>query len=342
MMPADDLVPVQVQKVTKRYGDVAAVSDVDLRVERGEVFGFLGRNGAGKTTTMRMLVGLVRPTAGSIRVLGRPPGAPEALARVGALIETPAFYPHLSGLDNLLLIARYAGVPRSAADRVLTEVGLTDRARSRFRTYSLGMKQRLGVAAALLKDPELLILDEPTNGLDPAGVAEMRELLRAVGRGGRTVFLSSHVLSEVEQICDRVAVIDAGRIVAEGTPGELRSALGGEGVLIDATPTDRAEHLLREHPEVRTVRQVDGTLRVTVDPTRAAQLNRMLVEAGVDVRELRPIRHSLEEAFLELTRMDRAGDGGGGEAGPGAPPGAAAPDEAGTDAPTGSALEGVR
>lgn len=308
-MTPDSVPVVHLQKVTKRYGDVVAVSDVDLRVQRGEVFGFLGRNGAGKTTTMRMLVGLVRPTAGSIRVLGRPPGTPEALARIGALIETPVFYPHLSGRDNLRLVARYAGAAETAVDRALAQVGLTDRATSRFRDYSLGMKQRLGVAAALLKDPELLILDEPTNGLDPAGVAEMRELLRSLGRGGRTVLLSSHVLSEVEQICDRVAVIDAGRIVADGSPGELRAALGGNGVLIDAAPIEQAERCLREHPEVRSVQRVDGKLRVTVDPAHAASVNRMLVSAGVEVSELRPMRHSLEEAFLELTRTDQPEDG---------------------------------
>ncbi|MFJ6195528.1 ATP-binding cassette domain-containing protein [Micromonospora sp. NPDC092111] len=307
--------PIAVDGVTKRFGGgVLAVADLDLRVRAGEVFGFLGRNGAGKTTTMRMLVGLVRPTAGTIRVLGQPPGTPAALARIGALIETPAFYPHLSGLDNLLLAARYAGAPAGAARRALAEVGLTDRAGSRFRTYSLGMKQRLGVAAALLKDPDLLILDEPTNGLDPAGVAEMRELLRAIGQGGRTVLLSSHVLTEVEQICDRVAVIDAGRLVAEGAPGELRSALGTGAVIIDADPADRATACLRAHPAVQAVEPADGMLRVTVDPEHAAELNRALVNAGVDVRELRPVRHSLEEAFLELTgpsRPERTSPGAG-------------------------------
>lgn len=341
MMTSGSLPAVDARNVTKRYGDVVAVSGVDLRVDRGEVFGFLGRNGAGKTTTMRMLVGLVRPTAGSIRVLGQPPGTPEALARIGALIETPAFYPHLSGRDNLRLIARYAGSPSSAADRALAQVGLTARAESRFRTYSLGMKQRLGVAAALLKDPELLILDEPTNGLDPAGVAEMRELLRAIGRGGRTVLLSSHVLSEVEQICDRVAVIDAGRIVAEGSPGELRAALGGNGVLIDATPVDRAERCLRAHPEVRAVRLVDGKLQVTVDPAYAATLNRVLVEAGVDVSELRPLRHTLEEAFLELTRADAPADGGDDDDGGGGG-GSDGRGGGGADPAAGVTLEGVR
>ncbi|MFI7606239.1 ATP-binding cassette domain-containing protein [Micromonospora sp. NPDC049366] len=292
--------------MTKRYpGGIAAVDALDLRVPTGQVLGFLGPNGAGKTTTMRMLVGLVRPTSGRIRVLGQPPGSPRELARVGALIESPAFYPHLSGVDNLRLAARYAGIPDSAADRALSEVDLTDRGRSPFRTYSLGMKQRLGVAAALLKEPSLLILDEPTNGLDPAGVSEMRELLRTLGRDGRTVLLSSHVLGEVEQVCDRIAVINHGRLVADGSPDELRAALGDGALLIAADPVDRAVACLRDQAGVHDVQVTDGRLRVSTDPALAATLNRRLVEAGVDVRELRPVRHSLEEAFLELTAPDR-------------------------------------
>ncbi|WP_167666573.1 ABC transporter ATP-binding protein [Micromonospora narathiwatensis] len=304
----NDRFAIEVHQVTKRYpGGVTAVDGLDLRVRAGEVLGFLGRNGAGKTTTMRMLVGLVRPTSGRIRVLGQPPGTPGQLARVGALIESPAFYPHLSGRDNLRLAARYAGAADQAVDRVLAEVGLADRARSAFRTYSLGMKQRLGMAAALLKEPSLLILDEPTNGLDPAGVSDIRELLRTLGRDGRTVLLSSHVLGEVEQICDRIAVIDDGRLVADGSPDELRGALGQGVLLIDADPLDKATACLREHDRVHAVDVVDGRLRVTADPALAATLNRRLVEAGIDVRELRPLRHSLEEAFLELTAPERTG-----------------------------------
>ncbi|GGM46895.1 ABC transporter ATP-binding protein [Micromonospora sonchi] len=303
----DDRFAIELEAVTKRYqGGVTAVDGLDLRVREGEVLGFLGPNGAGKTTTMRMLVGLVRPSSGHIRVLGQPPGTPGQLARVGALIESPAFYPHLSGRDNLRLAARYAGMPDSAADRVLSEVGLSDRAGSPYRTYSLGMKQRLGVATALLKEPILLILDEPTNGLDPAGVSEMRELLRSLGQRGHTVLLSSHVLAEVEQVCDRIAVINRGRLVAEGTPDELRGALGTGMLLIDAEPVDRAVACLREHDLVRAVEAVDGRLHVTADPALAAELNRRLVTAGIDVRELRPLRHSLEEAFLELTATHRS------------------------------------
>ncbi|GAB3143106.1 ABC transporter ATP-binding protein [Micromonospora sonneratiae] len=298
---------IHTEHLTKRYpGGVVAVDDLTLRVPAGEVFGFLGRNGAGKTTMMRMLVGLIRPTSGSLRVLGGSPYTPSTLARVGALIEGPTFYPHLSGLENLLLVARYAGVATDRVHQVLAEVGLAARAGSRFRSYSLGMKQRLGVAAALLKDPDLLILDEPTNGLDPSGVADMRELLRAIGQGGRTVLLSSHVLAEVEQICDQVAVIDAGRLVAQGSPAELRAALGTGELFIVAEPQEQAVACLRGHPAVEAVTPQEGALRVTVDPTLAGDVNRRLVEAGVEVRELRPVRHSLEEAFLELTTPHRA------------------------------------
>lgn len=293
---------IRTENLTKRYpGGVVAVANLNLTVRRGEIFGFLGRNGAGKTTTMRMLVGLTRPTSGTVHVLGQPPGTPGQLRRVGALIEAPKFYPHLTGLDNLLVAARYAGIATTQVHRVLSQVGLTERMRSRFRTYSSGMKQRLGVAAALLKDPDLLILDEPTNGLDPAGVASMRELLREIARGGRTVLLSSHVLGEVEQICDRVAVIDGGRLIAEGTPEQLGARLQGGGIIVVAEPLDRAVACLREHPAVHTVERDEDRLRVTVDPTHTPELNRRLVAANVDVRELRPFGHSLEDAFLQLT-----------------------------------------
>ena len=209
---------IETHDLTKRYGDaIVAVDALELRVRRGEVYGFLGPNGAGKSTTLRMLLGLVRPTSGTAAVLGEPPGAAAGLARVGAMVEAPAFYPYLSGRDNLRVLAGHAGVAPSRIDAVLDEVDLAARAGDRTSTYSTGMKQRLGVAAALLKDPELLILDEPTNGLDPAGMAEMREFVRALAGGGRTVLLSSHLMGEIEQVCDRVGVIRAGSLVAEGT-----------------------------------------------------------------------------------------------------------------------------
>ena len=294
---SDDV--VQVRGLTKRYGNgVTAVDGIDLTVRRGEVYGFLGPNGAGKTTTLRMLLGLVAPTAGTVVVLGRGPGDPAALARIGALIEGPAFYPYLSGSDNLRVVARYAGVPAAKVPAALQTVDLEDRGGDRFSSYSLGMKQRLGVAAALLKDPELVVLDEPTNGLDPAGMRDMRRLVRELGASGRTVLLSSHLLGEVQQICDRVAVIDRGRVLAESTVDELR---GGGELVLAAFPSDLARDQLEAMPEVERVRSHDGMLRVRVDDRHTAAVNRTLVSAGVAVTELRRDERQLEDVFLEMT-----------------------------------------
>lgn len=289
---------VETRKLTKHYGRVPVVEGLDLTVRRGEVYGFLGPNGAGKTTTLRMLLGLIRPTSGSATVMGERPGDPASLARVGALVESPAFYPYLSGRDNLRVMARYSGVPGSRVEAVLEQVELAERARDRYRKYSLGMKQRLGVAAALLKEPELLILDEPTNGLDPRGMAEMRSLIRRLGTGERTVLLSSHLLSEVEQICDRVGVIRRGRLVAEGTVAELR---GGGGLLVRAEPLEQAAAVAARLEEVEGVQVEDGALRITAAPEAAAEINRKLVSAGLRVSELRPSGRTLEEVFLQLT-----------------------------------------
>src|SRR5919109_4079757 len=234
---------VETHGLTKRYvNGVLAVDSIDMSVRRGEVYGFLGPNGAGKTTTLRMLVGLIRPTSGTATVAGRAPGDPAGLARIGSLIESPGFYPYLSGRENLRVVADLASVPQKRVDEVLEIVELSTRASRKFGTYSTGMKQRLGVAAALLKDPELLILDEPTNGLDPQGMAEMRKLIKEIGHGDRTVLVSSHLLGEVEQICDRVGVISNGRLVKQSTVQDL---IGEEGVLVRAQPIDRAQEVLR-------------------------------------------------------------------------------------------------
>ena len=293
-----DLV-VETRDLTKRYDErIVAVDRLPLRIRRGEVYGFLGPNGAGKTTTLRMLLGLVRPTSGTALVLGAPPGSPEALARTGALIESPTFYPFLSGSHNLHVLARYAGVPESRIAPALEEVHLSARAGDRFQTYSLGMKQRLGIAAALMKDPELLILDEPTNGMDPAGMAEMRTFIRTLGRGTRTVLLSSHLMAEVEQTCDRVGVISRGRLVGEGTVEELR---GRESLWVRAEPLDAAERVLGTIRGIGDVARANGGLRVAADSTAAPTVARALVEAGIALGELRPERASLEKVFLELT-----------------------------------------
>ena len=294
---------VETRGLTKRYGSVTAVEELDLAVRRGENYGFLGPNGAGKTTALRMLLGLVRPSAGAASVLCEEPGSPPGLERIGALVESPAFYPYLSGHDNLHVLARYSGVPSSRVSEVLEEVGLSGRAGDRFKKYSLGMKQRLGVAAALLKDPELLILDEPTNGLDPQGMARMRELIGGLGAGGRTVLLSSHLLGEVEQVCDRVGVIQGGRLVAEGTVAKLRGAGGGAGgsLTVRAEPLREAAEICGRLAGVNGVEVVNGALRLSADPARAAEINAKLVSAGLRVSELLAEVRSLEEAFLELT-----------------------------------------
>jgi ABC-2 type transport system ATP-binding protein len=218
-------------------------------------------------------------------------------------VESPAFYPYLSGLDNLRVVAGYAGIPKSWIGAVLETVDLTERARDKFSTYSLGMKQRLGVAAALLKDPELLILDEPTNGLDPAGMADMRSLIRSLGSGERTVLLSSHLLGEVEQVCDRVGVISGGHLIAESTVEELR---GKGALLVGATPLDHARERVEQLLGSERVGMLDGTLRLDVDPATAGRINRELLGAGIEVNELRPVERTLEEAFLEMT--DRKGE----------------------------------
>lgn len=290
---------VQTRGLTKRYGArITAVRDLDLVINRGEVYGFLGPNGAGKTTTLRMLLGLIRPSSGEASVVGEAPGSVASLSKVGALIESPAFYPYLSGRDNLRVMSRFSGVPESRIDEVLRTVELSERARDNFSKYSLGMKQRLGVAAALLKDPELLILDEPTNGLDPKGMADMRRLVRELGKGERTVLLSSHLLGEVEQICDRVGIIQNGALVAEGTVSELR---GGQGLLVEADPLEDALEIVNQLREVEDVRISDGKLHLAADPQEAANVNAKLVSAGIRVSELRSSEQSLEQVFLELT-----------------------------------------
>lgn len=299
VLSASDYV-ISINDLTKRYRTgIVAVNGLDMHVRRGEVYGFVGPNGAGKTTALRMLLGLVRPTSGRCELLGEAPGNPPTLARVGALVETPAFYPYLSGRDNLKVLARHAGVPYSRIDLVLEEVDLLGRASDRFKNYSLGMKQRLGMAAALLKDPELLILDEPTNGLDPAGMAEMRQLIRGLGRGERTVLLSSHLMGELEQICDRIGVIQNGSLVTEGSLDDLRR---GTRIRIKAAPQDRARELIATLPGIGELQVTDdGVLMIEAEPALAAGINRLLVDAGVEVSELCTVKPSLESVFLGLT-----------------------------------------
>jgi ABC-2 type transport system ATP-binding protein len=291
----------------KRYGARPALTGLDLRVPRGVVYGFLGPNGAGKTTTMRLLVGLLRPDAGRIELLGKPFTWRDryTLFRVGSLIETPAFYPFLSGRDNLRVIGA-TGPPVSDAriDEVLGFVELTDRAKDRYDTYSLGMKQRLGIAAALLNQPELLLLDEPANGLDPAGIVAMRQLLRQLTDQGTTVLLSSHILPEVQQLADVVGIIVAGRLVREGPLVQLLEEGGHVRVRVDDNEVERAREVLRRlagNGFDEPVRESGGTvITVRVKPSRAAEVNRALSQAGIYANRLEA-GNDLEELFLTLT-----------------------------------------
>ncbi len=293
--------------LTKRYGDIDVVSTLDLRVERGELYGFLGPNGAGKTTTIRMALGLIHPTGGDVRLLGRSVAGSErsdALRRTGAMIEEPAFYKFLSGRKNLEAFAR-AGRDRTdvrrrlgAIDEVLARVGLGDADGKRVRAYSQGMRQRLGIANALLGRPEMLVLDEPTNGLDPSGMREIRQLLRSLADDGTTVFVSSHLLGEVELVCDRVGVLSRGRLVAEGPPATLRGE--ERGIRIEVDDVERAMRVLSAMPGVEAI-AADGAVSVThADSIGPADVNAALVAAGVRVSALVPERRTLEDVFLEL------------------------------------------
>jgi ABC-type multidrug transport system ATPase subunit len=306
-----DALAVEVRGLVKRFGDrVTAVDGLDLSVRPGEIYGLLGPNGAGKTTTLRMLLGLVRPTAGLIRVLDRNPGDPAGLARVGSMGEI-AFYPFLSGRDNLRAAARRRKVSDKRVEDVLATAGLAARAGDKVSGYSLGMRQRLGVAMALLKDPELLILDEPSNGLDPIGQVEMQRLITQLGQDGRTILLSSHDMREVEELCGRVAVIGGGRLLFEGTPGELR---GQARLWLRAEPAERAAEVLdglsgldgaeRTGELLSLALRADGLGQDGLNAdgrTQAATVNRELVEAGLQVSEVRTERRPLRDVFLELT-----------------------------------------
>ncbi len=294
---------IETDGLTKRYGDVVAVDQLSLRVPKGGVFGFLGPNGSGKTTTMGMLLGLVQRTSGEARIFGAPAGESDTLRRIGAMVESPTFYPYLSGRANLRYFQAIGrrGAPADI-DRLLDLVDLGKRADSKFATYSLGMKQRLGVACALLGDPDLVFLDEPTNGLDPAGVVEVRELIRGLGKGGRTIVLSSHLLAEAELVCDNVAVLGRGKLIVQGNIKELLHEK--DSFWLGTTDDAAAATLLAAMPAVEQVASGQGELVVTAPPARAAEITRALAEAGIYVTKLVPIRHTLESFFMEITGTD--------------------------------------
>ena len=324
----DATVALATRGLAKRYGPRIALDGLDLRVPTGVVYGFLGPNGAGKTTTMRILTGLVHPDAGSVELLGRPFGRGDRhrLFRVGALIEAPSFYPFLSGRENLrALAATGAPTPATRVEELLALVNLRDRAGDKVSGYSLGMKQRLGIAGALLSDPALLLLDEPANGLDPAGIAGMRDTLRALAAAGKTVLVSSHILSEVQQLADVVGIIARGRLVREGRIEELLREEGSVRLRVAPPEIPAAGAAIEAFAGAGTVR-VDpgpdpGWLDVRVDPGRAADLNRALAAAGVYASRIE-VGTTLESLFLELTGTtpDVGGAAPGSPAGPATPP----------------------
>jgi ABC-2 type transport system ATP-binding protein len=291
--------------LTKRFGQTLAVDGLNLRVGAGLVYGFLGPNGAGKTTTIRMLLGLIAPTGGQIELLGGPLPDPRLTARTGSMIEEPAFYPWLTGRQNLQVLAATSGgaASRSAGaaeiGRVLGMTGLCGAAANKVRTYSQGMRQRLGIAAAMLGRPPLLIIDEPTNGLDPSGIRDIRELLRGLAADGTTVFLSSHLLAEVEQVCDRVAVIVRGRLVDEGPPATLGAIRRQVRVLVDAADGGVAARLLSRWPVELATAGACQELVVGHDSGR--EVNAALIAGGVVAESVVVEQPGLEDRFLEIT-----------------------------------------
>jgi ABC-2 type transport system ATP-binding protein len=290
----------------RRGGRVRAVDGLDLSVRAGGVFGFLGPNGAGKTTTIRCLLGLARPTAGHCRVLGvdSSAGLCDVIGRVGSLVEAPGVNPGVSGRQTLITLATTAGLGRRAVDATLERVGLADRGDDLVGGYSLGMRQRLGIAIALLKDPELLVLDEPANGLDPAGIREVRELVRRLAAEGRTVFLSSHLLGEVEQVCDEVAIVAGGRTVAQGSVDSVLVSIRPAAMWVKVADLPSGAASLRR---AGLPAEADGDrIRVDVDAERAEHVTRALVADGQYPSELRPVETSLEDAFFALTDESQA------------------------------------
>jgi|FLYL01.1.fsa_nt_gi ABC-2 type transport system ATP-binding protein len=289
--------------LTKRFGQRLALDDLTLEITPGRVHGFLGPNGAGKTTAISLILGLLSPTRGHVELFGMDcrTHLTRALRRVGAVLENVAFYPHLSGRENLRICADISRVEdRSAIDRSLELVGMAARAKDKVRGYSMGMRQRLAVAAALLHDPELLILDEPTNGLDPAGIREFRDLIRRLAAGGKTVFVSSHLLAEVEQMCDEVAIINRGRLVMQGAVADITRR--ERRLRLVTTDNDRAADVLRALPWVTNVASEDAALLVDAPKERGAEISRALALAEVYLWEMAPAETSLEDVFLELTR----------------------------------------
>lgn len=299
---------LSVRNLEKSIGGKKLIHNISFDVRAGEVFGFLGPNGAGKTTTIRMLVGLIKPTGGTVEVCGHDlqQDFVSAMQHVGCIVENPELYKFLTGRENLEQFSRMLeGLPKGRIEEVIRLVGLENRIDDKVKTYSLGMRQRVGIAQALLAHPRLLILDEPTNGLDPGGIRELREFVRNLAeQEGVGVFISSHMLSEIEMMCDRVAIIHQGKCLYEGSVGELTDKKQGEYVW-KVTPIHLALELLQNHPHVKTVQLDRDTIRCQVTSERVADINKQLVESGVEVFAIEHSAPSLEELFLEMTGSDR-------------------------------------
>ncbi len=295
---------IEAQGLRKVYGRRVAVAGLDLDVPAGGVFGFLGPNGSGKTTTIRMLLGLARASAGRATVLGVEPGPAlhAVMPRIGAIVESPALFPHFSGRRNLELLGRIQGIGPRSVGAALARVGLAERADDRVAKYSLGMKQRLALAAALLKDPELLLLDEPANGLDPQGMKELRDLVTSLGAEGRTVFVSSHLLSEIQLMCDRVAIVASGRRIVQGTVDEVLALGRPTGLLVRVATRDHAVEVLAAAGIVATATDAPDQLRAELAHDAGARVTEVLADAGLYVSELVADEVDLETVFLELTR----------------------------------------
>lgn len=297
---------IEVRGLRKEYRSLRgrrtlALDGLDLTVEAGGVYGFLGPNGSGKTTTIRCLLDLARPNAGTCSIFGAPSrgGLGEVIDRVGSIVEAPALFPGFSGRRNLQMLGGIENIPRRRIDEVLELVGLADRAKDRVKSYSLGMKQRLAIGAALLKEPDLLILDEPANGLDPSGIREVRQLLRRLGSEGRTILLSSHILNEVQQTCDRVAILARGRCVAEGPVSEVLSRGRARGMTVRIDKPNVAIGALKAAGIESEL--IDGLISVDIDPNEGARVSKALADAGLYPSELRATEVDLETVFLELT-----------------------------------------
>jgi ABC-2 type transport system ATP-binding protein len=300
--PPDSTIAISTSGLTKIYGDRAALSDATFTVPAGTICGFVGPNGSGKTTTIRMLLGLISPTSGSAYVLGEKISQPENyLPRVGAMIEGPAFYPALSGAENLKVLANLGGFPISRVTELLEKVGLGERGQSKYKTYSLGMKQRLGIAAALLPNPDLLILDEPTNGLDPSGIHEVRELIRSLARSGTTVFVSSHLLSELEMICESLVMLREGKVIFTGLTQELLKAQTPLIVAIPEYAVELAKLVGIVTAAGFTSKVVAERLEISAPVDWSATLNRLAFEAGITLSAISKVLPSLEDTFFEMT-----------------------------------------